>query len=204
MRIIGGTSGGATLKVPKGLGVRPTPDKVRLAIFNSLGATIENSRVLELFAGTGALGLECMSRGASSCVFVELSNKHSKIMRQNAKSIGILSNLTQFRVEDAFVAIKKLNSNRESFDYIFADPPYGEKNINKRSESFAQQMLDDDSLPSILKDNGRLILGHTKRDTLEFVKPWKLRKTLKHGDTLIEIIELTQAKSVSTSLPETN
>ena len=65
-------------------------------------------------------------------------------------------------------------------------------------------MLDDDNLPSILKDNGRLILGHTKRDTLEFAKPWKLRKTLKHGDTLIEIIELTQIKSVSTRLPDTN
>ncbi|MEC9331780.1 MAG: 16S rRNA (guanine(966)-N(2))-methyltransferase RsmD [Verrucomicrobiota bacterium] len=200
MRIIGGTSGGATLKVPKGLGVRPTPDKVRLAIFNSLAALIENSRVLELFAGTGALGLECISRGASSCVFVELSNKHANIMKQNAKSIGISSNLTQFRVEDAFVAIKKLSNNRERFDYIFADPPYGEKNIEKRSESFAQQMLDDENLPSLLKDNGSLILGHTKRDSLQFVKPWELRKTLKHGDTLIEIIELTQARIVSPDL----
>jgi len=190
MRIIGGTSGGATLKVPKGLGVRPTPDKVRLAIFNSLGASIENSRVLELFAGTGALGLECISRGASSCDFVELSNKHANIMKQNAKSIGISSHLAQFRVEDAFVAIKKLNNNSDRFDYIFADPPYGEKNIEKRSESFAQQLLDDQNLPSLLRDNGRLILGHTKRDKLEFVKPWKSRKTLKHGDTLIEIIEL--------------
>tara|TARA_B100000902_G_scaffold163384_1_gene158555 strand:- start:506 stop:844 length:339 start_codon:yes stop_codon:yes gene_type:complete len=111
-------------------------------------------------------------------------------MKQNAKSIGIKSNLTQFRVEDAFVAIKKLNNHSERFDYIFADPPYGEKNKEKRSESFAQQMLDDHNLPSLLKENGSLILGHTKRDTLEFVKPWKLRKTLKHGDTLIEIIEL--------------
>lgn len=193
MRIIGGSAGGKTLKVPKGLGVRPTPDKVRLAIFNSLGESIDNSRVLELFAGTGALGLECISRGASSCVFVELSKKHSNVMKQNANSIGISSKGMHFKVEDAFVAIKKLNNYNDCFDYIFADPPYGEKNIGRRSESFAQQLLDDENLPSLLKANGSLILGHTKRDILEISNPWQLRKTLKHGDTLIEMIDLIEA-----------
>ena len=85
MRIIGGKAAGAILKVPKGLGVRPTPDKVRLAIFNSLGPAVENTHILEVFAGTGALGLEALSRGARSAVFVELSSKHARVMQQNHK-----------------------------------------------------------------------------------------------------------------------
>ena len=109
MRIIGGTSAGATLKVPKGLGVRPTPDKVRLAIFNSLAGFTEQARVLEVFAGTGALGLECLSRGAASATFVELSAKHARIMEANAKSIGVPLGHAQFKTMDAFVALGQLS-----------------------------------------------------------------------------------------------
>ena len=190
MRIIGGSAAGATLKVPKGLGVRPTPDKVRLAIFNSLGPTVENARVLEVFAGTGALGLEALSRGAASAIFVELSAKHARVMQSNAKSLGLPLGKARFRVEDAFTALSQLKATGDQFDLIFADPPYGEKNVNKRSESFAQQMLDNENLPALLADGGRLVLGHTKRDTLEFDEPWEAKKTLKHGDTLIEMLRL--------------
>jgi 16S rRNA (guanine966-N2)-methyltransferase len=192
MRIIGGTSAGATLKVPKGLGVRPTPDKVRLAIFNSLADFTEQARVLEVFAGTGALGLECLSRGAASATFVELSAKHARIMEANAKSIGVPLGHAQFKTMDAFVALGQLRGNGAKFDLIMADPPYGDKNIGKRSESFAQQLLDDDNLPALLDSGGLFVLGHTKRDTLEFPPPWDQKKTLKHGDTLIELLRLAK------------
>ena len=192
MRIIGGTSAGATLKVPKGLGVRPTPDKVRLAIFNSLADFTEQARVLEVFAGTGALGLECLSRGAASATFVELSAKHARIMEANAKSIGVPLGHAQFKTMDAFVALGQLRGNGAKFDLIMADPPYGDKNIGKRSESFAQQLLDDDNLPALLDSGGLFVLGHTKRDTLEYPPPWDQKKTLKHGDTLIELLRLAK------------
>ena len=190
MRIIGGTSAGATLKVPKGLGVRPTPDKVRLAIFNSIAGFTGGARVLEVFAGTGALGLECLSRGAESATFVELSARHARIMQANAKSIDVPPGQARFITRDAFVALAQLRSNGARFDLIMADPPYGDKNVNKRSESFAQRMLDDDNLPALLEPSGLFVLGHTKRDTLETPGPWVLKKTLKHGDTLIEILRL--------------
>ena len=108
MRIIGGNAAGKTLKVPKGLGVRPTPDKVRLAIFNSLGGFVENARILEVFAGTGALGLEALSRGAASAVFVELSSKHARVMRENHKSVEDSLGQAVFWVEDAFTALGQL------------------------------------------------------------------------------------------------
>ena len=192
MRIIGGTSAGARLKVPGGLGVRPTPDKVRLAIFNSLAGFAEGARVLEVFAGTGALGLECLSRGASSATFVELSARHARIMQANAKSIGIPPGQARFITGDAFAALGQLRGNGAGFDLIVADPPYGDKNVRKRSESFAQRMLDDENLPALLEPGGLFVLGHTKRDTLEIPGPWVLKKTLKHGDTLIEILRLAK------------
>ena len=192
MRIIGGTSAGARLKGPGGLGVRPTPDKVRLAIFNSLAGFAEGARVLELFAGTGALGLECLSRGASSATFVELSARHARIMQANAKSIGIPPGQARFITGDAFAALGQLRGNGAGFDLIVADPPYGDKNVRKRSESFAQRMLDDENLPALLEPGGLFVLGHTKRDTLEIPGPWVLKKTLKHGDTLIEILRLAK------------
>ena len=192
MRIIGGTSAGARLKVPGGLGVRPTPDKVRLAIFNSLAGFAEGARVLEVFAGTGALGLECLSRGASSATFVELSARHARIMQANAKSIGIPPGQARFITGDALAALGQLRGNGAGFDLIVADPPYGDKNVRKRSESFAQRMLDDENLPALLEPGGLFVLGHTKRDTLEIPGPWVLKKTLKHGDTLIEILRLAK------------
>ncbi len=190
MRIIGGTSAGARLKVPGGLGVRPTPDKVRLAIFNSLAGFAEGIQVLEVFAGTGALGLECLSRGATAATFVELSARHARIMQANAKSIGIPPGQARFIIKDAFVALAQLRDNRASFTLIMADPPYGDKNVRKRSESFAQRMLDNENLPALLKPGGLFVLGHTKRDTLEIPAPWALKNTLKHGDTHIEILHL--------------
>lgn len=192
MRIIGGSSAGATLKVPKGLAVRPTPDKVRLAIFNSLAGFADGARVLELFAGTGALGLECLSRGAVSATFVELSAKHARVMEANAKAIGVPLGQARFITADAFAALGQLRGSEARFDLVLADPPYGDKNVGRRSESFAQQLLDDENLPALLEPRGLFLLGHTKRDTLEISAPWLAKKTLKHGDTHIEIVRLAK------------
>jgi len=76
---------------------------------------------------------------------------------------------------------------------ILADPPYGEKNVGRRSTSFAQQLLDDVNLPKLLAPGGRFILGHTKRDTLTLVAPWLEAKVLKHGDSLMRFLEIVAA-----------
>src|SRR6266566_2700967 len=88
MRITGGKAARRILKVPKGLGVRPTPDLVKQAVFNSLGGRVVGARVLELFAGTGALSLECLSRDALSAVCVEKSSRHGQLLRQNFQTAG--------------------------------------------------------------------------------------------------------------------
>jgi 16S rRNA (guanine966-N2)-methyltransferase len=183
MRITGGQAARRILKVPKGLGVRPTPDLVKQAVFNSLGGRVADARVLELFAGTGALSLECLSRGAASAVCIEKSARHAEILRQNSESAGFSAGHLQVRVQDVFTAIAQLAEAGPQFDLILADPPYGEKNIGRRSTSFAQRLLDDARLPHLLLTGGLLVLGHTKRDTLTVPSVWKETKLLKHGDS---------------------
>jgi 16S rRNA (guanine966-N2)-methyltransferase len=189
MRITGGQAARRILKVPKGLDVRPTPDLVKQAVFNSLGARVAGARVLELFAGSGALSLDCLSRGATSALCVEKSHKHAEFIRGNAVTAGFEANL-EIRTQDVFTVVRQLVESGRQFDLILADPPYGEKNIGRRSTSFAQQLLDDPNLPKLLAPGGRFVLGHTKRDTLTLVAPWREVKMLKHGDSLMRFLEL--------------
>jgi 16S rRNA (guanine966-N2)-methyltransferase len=189
MRITGGNAARRILKVPKGLDVRPTPDLVKQAVFNSLGARVEGAKVLELFAGSGALSLECLSRGAAAVLCIEKSHRHAEFIRSNAQSAGY-GHMLEVRTQDVFPAMNQLAESGRQFDLILADPPYGEKNVNRRSTSFAQQLLDTESLPRLLAPGGRFVLGHTKRDTLEIVPPWTEVKLLKHGDTLMRFMEI--------------
>ena len=188
VRITGGKAARRILKVPKGLDLRPTPDLVKQALFNSLGNRVAGARVLELFAGTGALSLESLSRGAVSAICVEKSARHAAILRENFQTTGFSSEMLQVRVQDVFAAIGQLAEMPQQFELILADPPYGEKNVGRRSTSFAQQLLDDPRLPYLLNIEGILVIGHSKRDTLELPAWWRQIKLLKHGDSLMRLL----------------
>lgn len=191
MRIIGGKSGGRLLKVPKGFDVRPTPDLVKQAVFNSLGERVRAAAILELFGGSGALSLEALSRGAAGAVIVEKSNRTARMIRANFESLDLQPNQLELRAQDAFTAVAQLAAAGRQFELIFADPPYGEKNLGRRSESFAQKLLDDPNLPRLLSNGGTFVLGHSKRDTLDLPGVWRERKLLKHGDSIMRFLELT-------------
>ena len=192
MRIIGGVAGGLILKAPKGLEVRPTPDLVRQALFNSLAARIEGARVLELFGGTGALSLECLSRGAREALCIELSPKHTRIIEQNFAAMKLPPKSFRTRVQDVFTALPQLAAAGEQFDLVLADPPYGEKNVGTRSESFAQRLLDDETVPRVLAFAGLFVLGHARRDTLSVPNRWRERKFMRHGDSVMRFLEKTE------------
>lgn len=188
MRIIGGTAAGRLLKVPSGYDVRPTPDLVRQAIFNSLGDRLQRARVLDLFSGSGAIGLECLSRGAALVLSVEKANRHAAMIRQNLVAAGLPENNYQLRIQDVFTAIGQLQQSGETFDLIMADPPFGEKNVGRRSNSLSQKLLDDERLPLLLASEGLFVLGHTKRDTLSIPPVWNEIKTMKHGDSMMRFL----------------
>jgi 16S rRNA (guanine966-N2)-methyltransferase len=188
MRITGGKAARRILKAPKGLDIRPTPDLVKQAVFNSLGTRVVGTRVLELFAGTGALSLECLSRGASSAVCVELSGRHADILRENFEIAGFPPAALHVRIQDVFAALAQLAAAGEQFDLIIADPPYGEKNVGRRSKSYAQQLLDNHELPRLVVPEALFVLGHSRRDTLDIPEPWHEGKLLRHGDSLVRFL----------------
>jgi 16S rRNA (guanine966-N2)-methyltransferase len=197
MRITGGKAARRILRVPKGLAVRPTADLVKQAVFNSLGGRVMGARVLELFAGTGALSLECLSRGAASAVCVEKSQRHAAVLRDNVTAAGFSPASLVTRTQDVFVVLPQLTQSGGQFDLILADPPYGEKNVGRRSESFAQRLLDDETLPRLLAPGGLFVLGHARRDILEIAAPWNEVKALKHGDSMMRFLTNSSASSSS-------
>ena len=203
MRIIGGTAAGLILKTPEGLGVRPTPDLVRQAIFNSLGERVLDARVLELFGGTGALSLECLSRGATNATCIELSRKHARFIEQNFTATRVAAGKFQLRLQDVFTAIPQLAGSGAEFDLIVADPPFGDKNVGRRSTSMSQRLLDDEHLPALLAPGGLFVLGHTSRDTVTLTPAWEEVKVMRHGDSMMRFLKRTQTTAVKPETVET-
>jgi 16S rRNA (guanine966-N2)-methyltransferase len=127
MRIVGGTLKGRSLAAPSGAATRPTSDRVREAIFNILahgipGFSFENARVLDLFAGTGALGFEALSRGAKFCLFIDDSAEARGLIRRNADALGVIGRCKIWRRDAANLG---RNQPQPPYDLVFADPPYG-------------------------------------------------------------------------------
>ena len=126
MRVIGGVARGRKLREPVGISIRPTGDMVKESVFNIIQFDIEGRRVLDLFAGTGQLGIEALSRGAKSAVFVDLKPEAIKLIRENVKICGFTELASVYNRD----AIRYICSD-ETFDIIFLDPPYNTSLIDK-------------------------------------------------------------------------
>ena len=158
MRITGGQLKGRLLISPRGLGIRPTSDQVREAIFNIIGQDLQGVKVLDLFAGTGILGLETLSRGASKVVFVDLSLESTKLIRKN---------LALCQHQDSGVIIRRdLQKgiwrihilSKQVFDLVFLDPPYG--------KNFIPLVLRGLSTMDILSNRSRVVAESSKTEKL--------------------------------------
>lgn len=134
MRVITGTARGRRLKELEGMETRPTTDRVKEGLFNVLQFEIEGRRVLDLFAGTGQLGIECLSRGAAACVFVDRRSEAVALVRENLKLTG-LSERSQVLTEDALACLPRLKG---PFDLILLDPPYEAGLLEPALEKIAQ------------------------------------------------------------------
>ena len=149
------------------------------------------ARVLELYGGTGALSLECLSRGAAHSVCVEKSSRHAQFIRENLGLARLPATALDLRIQDAFAALAQLAAAKQQFDLVLADPPYGEKNVGQRSHSPAQQLLDNADLPKLLSPGGLFVLGHARRDTLSVPGVWEERKLLRHGDSIMRMMSVS-------------
>ncbi len=188
MRIIGGKNSGTILAAPKGFGIRPTADCVREAIFNRLAPRMPRARVLDLFSGTGALGLECLSRGAATVLSIEHSSQHLRFLKENIRACRYPPNQIQVRLACVFKTICDLAANAETFDLILADPPFGPKTVQKRSQSLAQQLIDAPHLLQLATPITLLALGRATRDKIEIPSHWIAEKTHQYGDATIHYL----------------
>jgi 16S rRNA (guanine966-N2)-methyltransferase len=182
MRVIAGSAGGIQLDVPKS-GVRPTMDRVKAAIFSSLGELVVGARVLDLFAGTGALGIEALSRGATSALFVEENAAANSAIERNLARTKFEGRL---RKQDVFAFLRSAQT-REPFRIIFADPPY-EK--TKSGEGYTQLLLDSQALAEMLEPSGIFVLEKRPGEKVPASSWWDVTRARRYGAT--EVLFLTR------------
>jgi 16S rRNA (guanine(966)-N(2))-methyltransferase RsmD len=130
MRIIAGTARGMRLSAPAGTSTRPTADRLKENLFNILSPLIPDARFLDLFSGSGAIGIEALSRGAAAAVFVEQSRKAAQVIKENLAKAK-LNDRAEILVMPVKQAINHLNANESSFNVIFMDPPYESKYVDE-------------------------------------------------------------------------
>lgn len=182
MRIIAGKRKGLPLKAPKGYDTRPTSDRVKEAMFNMIQGYERDAHVLDLFAGTGALGLEALSRGAKSAVFVEKNIAPWRILLSNIAKAGFQAQSTVFKT-DALLFLKQYQG--EPFDLIFVDPPYGSEVENYLLTSILTKGL--------LAPSGLLIYERGAQDKpFQITSGFKITKEKAYGDTVLLILGQTK------------
>jgi 16S rRNA (guanine966-N2)-methyltransferase len=179
MRVIAGRFGGRRLKAPKGRVTRPTSDRVREALFSMLGE-MRGVVALDLFAGTGALGIEALSRGAERVVFVERDVAATAVLRANLAGLGLGQDEAEVRVGDALAAVRAARGRGETYDLVFVDPPYRHARELGRELSVA--------LPPVLGTGARVVVESDRRAPVELPLEAALKR--RYGDTTITIHRL--------------
>ncbi|MDO5001504.1 MAG: 16S rRNA (guanine(966)-N(2))-methyltransferase RsmD [Eubacteriales bacterium] len=171
MRVITGTARGRRLKTPDNYDIRPTTDNVKESVFNIIQFDIEGRQVLDLFAGTGQLGIECLSRGAAGAVFVDRDRDAVRIVKDNLKTCGMKATVLQ---EDSISFLNHCGK----FDVIFIDPPY--------DSDLYESALKIINLVDILSEGGIIICEARREKVLpEMTEPYRKRKEYNYGKVKI-------------------
>ena len=191
MRVIAGTLGGRWLRSPAGNATRPTPDRVREALFSSLG-DLEGRRVVDLFAGSGALGIEALSRGAASCLFVERDRRAMAVVRENLFTLGLARPRALTAPVDWGKAIDDARASRTRFDLCLVDPPYGD--LPRLLPLLAKR------LPPVLAPGARVVIESPARGDEPIPPGWEdaHSRHRTYGSVRISVLEPTPRRTPST------
>jgi 16S rRNA (guanine(966)-N(2))-methyltransferase RsmD len=176
MRVITGTARGVALKTPEGMDTRPTADRVKEALFSIIQFELPGATVLDLFGGTGQLGIEALSRGAKSCVFVDAGEPACKLIRENLKRTRLEKEGTVVRAD----YLEYLSRCRETYDIVFLDPPY--------AEVFLENALKKLTEIDILQTGAIIVAERPAGKELPWDFPGFTRsKDYKYGNTLLTL-----------------
>jgi 16S rRNA (guanine966-N2)-methyltransferase len=183
MRVIAGLYRGRTLDGPRWAGLRPTSDKLRETLFNVLGATVRSTRVLDAYAGTGALGIEALSRGAAFVVFVERDPRALALIAANLRRCGVSEGYAMIR---AASELRRRAGDWPAFDLILIDPPYDERDLGAAVAGFSPW----------LAPAGLLVLEHARRRPAPAaVADLALVRTVESGDSALAFFRRSRAPS---------
>lgn len=178
MRVIGGIAKGRQLAGPRAMGTRPTSDLVREALFDVIGPGIAGARFLDLYAGTGAVGVEALSRGATAAVFVEKSKLQVDVIRDNLTRTG-LGQSAHLLATDVMRGAATLAAQGDTFEYVFMDPPYASRDLPQVMAAVAP----------LVSVGGWMIVEHAQRTEVPNLPGFVLKRRLRYGDTGITIME---------------
>jgi 16S rRNA (guanine966-N2)-methyltransferase len=185
MRIIGGAAKGRRLRAPKGQAVRPTADRVKEALFNILPRDFSGAHVLDLFAGSGNLSIEALSRGAARAVLVDASARSAAMIRENLRHLGLTAQ-TEVWVAPVARSLRTLARRSDSFDYVFLDPPY--------DRGFAGRSLEIIGRSNLLRATGTLVIEHSMREAVSpAYGPLQLHDQRGYGDTRLSFYKVSTA-----------
>lgn len=180
--MVGGEFGGRRILAPHGRGVRPTLDRVREAIFDVLGSGVEGAKVLDLFAGSGALGIEALSRGACHVTFCDSSSRAVQAIHRNLERLGIRESQARVLQMPAAQAIRVLANEGDRFDIVFVDPPY--------DALLYEATLTALAIAKVVTPGGRVIVEHSRRTRVGAVYgDLQAIKTRRYGDTCVTFFE---------------
>ncbi len=178
MRVIAGTAKGHKLQSPEGIEIRPTIDRIKETLFNIIAPDLDECKFLDLFSGTGAIGIEALSRGAKQAVFVDNSSK--KIIEYNLNHTK-LNDKAQIYADDVFDIINKLGKQQEKFDIIFLDPPY--------KKNYADECLLSIKNKNILNDDGYIIVEHETKCKLNLPEEFQIFREKIYTKTTMTFIK---------------
>jgi 16S rRNA (guanine(966)-N(2))-methyltransferase RsmD len=190
MRVIGGAARGRRLKVPKGQVTRPTAARVKESLFNILPHDFSGMRVLDLFAGSGNVSIEALSRGAALAVLVDESPRAAAVIRENLRRLN-LTESTQLWTAPVARSLRKLAKSGERFDLIFLDPPYDRELVGTTLKAIAQNCL--------LTAGGKVVAEHSARERVQpRYEHLVLNDQRRYGDTLLSffVFEATPNQSL--------
>lgn len=185
MRVISGSARGLKLKAPKGLNTRPTADRIKESLFNIIANDLYDINFLDIFSGSGGIGIEALSRGAAQAVFIDSSKESVEVISENLKAARLYDKARIIK-SDVFSAVSRLGGEKRKFDIIFMDPPYG--------KGLVEETINAVKKADILAENGFIIAEQASDEPDILIEPFNVFRVKNYNKIKMTFIEYSKER----------